>query len=85
MTAGDGILLVGDTLYVSRNSFGEIVPVTMSADYSLGTAGQADPSLMYPTTIAQVDGSLLVVNSQFNNRGGTPELPFTVSRIPLPN
>ena len=87
LTAGDGILLIGDTLYVSRNSFGQIVPVTLSADYSTGTAGTAiiDDSLIFPTTIAQADDSLLVVNSQFNNRGGTPELPFTVSRIPLPN
>ncbi len=29
LTAGDGILLIEDTLYVTRNSFGEIVPVTM--------------------------------------------------------
>jgi sugar lactone lactonase YvrE len=87
LTAGDGILLIGDTLYVSRNSIGEIVPVTMSEDYSTGTAGEAitDPSLIFPTTLAQADGSLLVVNSQFNNREGTPQLPFTVSRIPLPN
>ncbi len=87
LTAGDGILLIGNTLYVSRNSFGQIVPVTMSEDYSMGTAGAAitDSSLIFPTTIAQADGSLLVVNSQFNNRGGTPVLPFTVSRIPLPN
>jgi hypothetical protein len=87
LTAGDGILLVGDTLYISRNSFGQIVPVAMSADYSTGTAGAAitDDSLIYPTTIAYVDGTLLVVNSQFNNRGGTPELPFSVSRVSLPN
>ena len=86
LTAGDGILLIGDTLYVTRNSFGEIVPVTMSEDYSAGAAGEAftDPSLIFPTTIAQVDDSLLVVNSQFNNQGGTPVLPFTVSRISLP-
>jgi Cu-Zn family superoxide dismutase len=86
LTAGDGILLVDNTLYVTRNSFGEIVPVTLSADYSTGVAGEAitDPSFIFPTTIAQADGSLLVVNSQFNNREGTPELPFTVSRISLP-
>lgn len=87
LTAGDGILLIGKTLYVTRNSFGEIVPVTMSEDYSTGTAGAAftDPSFIFPTTIAQADDSLLVANSQFNNREGTPELPFSVSRIPLPN
>jgi Cu-Zn family superoxide dismutase len=86
LTAGDGILLVGNTLYVTRNMFGEIVPVTMSEDYSKGTAGETitDPSFIFPTTIAQADDSLLVVNSQFNNREGTPQLPFTISRIPLP-
>jgi Cu-Zn family superoxide dismutase len=85
LTAGDGILLIGNTLHVTRNQFGEIVPVTMSEDFSTGTAGAAvtDPSLIFPTTIAQAGDSLLVVNSQFNNRGGTPELPFTVSRLPL--
>jgi sugar lactone lactonase YvrE len=85
LTAGDGILLVGDTLYVSRNQFGQIVPVTVSEDFSMGTAGEpiTDPSLIYPTTLAVADDSLLVVNSQFNNRGGTPVLPFTVSRLPL--
>ncbi|MCB0154190.1 MAG: SMP-30/gluconolactonase/LRE family protein, partial [Anaerolineae bacterium] len=59
LMAGDGILLIGDTLYVSRNSFGQIVPVTMAADYSSGTAGSpiTDESLIYPTTIAQVDDS----------------------------
>ncbi len=85
LTAGDGILLVGNILYVSRNQFGQIVPVTMSEDFSMGTAGEplTDPSLIFPTTIALADDSLLVVNSQFNNRGGTPQLPFTVSRLPL--
>jgi Cu-Zn family superoxide dismutase len=87
LTAGDGILLVDTTLYVTRNRFGEIVPVDMSEEFSVGMAGTplTDPSLIYPTTIAQAGDSLLVVNSQFNNRGGTPELPFTVSRIPLSN
>ncbi len=86
LTAGDGILLIGDTLYVTRNSFGEIVPVTMSEDFTVGTAGEpiTDDSFITPTTIAQADDSLLVVNSQFSNRGGTPSLPFSVSRIPLP-
>jgi Cu-Zn family superoxide dismutase len=87
LTAGDGILLVGLTLYVTRNRFGEIVPVAMAEELSTGAAGSpvTDPSLIFPTTIAQTGDSLLVVNSQFNNRGGSPELPFTVSRVPLAN
>ena len=36
-------------------------------------------------SVTILTGLLLVVNSQFNNREGIPELPFTVSRIPLSN
>jgi Cu-Zn family superoxide dismutase len=45
-----------------------------------------DPTLRFPTTIDFARGRLLVVNSQFDKRGPglTPELPFTVSSIPLP-
>ncbi|OLV17100.1 Superoxide dismutase [Cu-Zn] precursor [Deinococcus marmoris] len=84
---GDGILLNGQTLYVVRNQDVIIVPVTMSADFSTGRLGTpfSDPSLRYPTTIAQEGKRLLVVNAQFNNRGTglTPEVPFTVSDIAI--
>jgi Cu-Zn family superoxide dismutase len=43
-----------------------------------------DPSLRFPTTIALARGRMLAVNSQFDRQGGTPELPFTVSSIPIP-
>ncbi|PNY82207.1 superoxide dismutase [Deinococcus koreensis] len=88
VTSGDGILLSGQTLYVVRNSAVLIVPVALSADFSSGTLGTAftDPSLRFPTTIAQEGNRLLVVNSQFDKRGPglTPELPFTVSNVALP-
>ena len=38
LTAGDGLALVGSTLYVTRNSVGEIVPIELSDDFSSGTA-----------------------------------------------
>ena len=88
LTNGDGLLLLGRTLYVVRNQNELIVPVELSADYSSGTAGEGftDDSLMYPTTIAAYDGRLLAVNSQFDARdaGRRPDLPFTVSDIPIP-
>ncbi len=88
LMAGDGILLDGQTLFVTRNSAGLIVPVTLADDYSSGTLGEGfgDPSFIYPTTIAKAGDTLLVVNSQFNNRGEgvSPELPFTVSRVAIP-
>ena len=88
LTNGDGILLLGRTLYVVRNQDEVIVPVELSPDYASGTAGEGftNDSLMYPTTIAARDGRLLAVNSQFDARdeGRPPELPFTVSDIPIP-
>ena len=87
VASGDGILLSGQTLYVVRNSAVLIVPVTLTADFSSGTLGTAftDPSLRFPTTIAQDGKDLLVVNSQFDRRPtANPELPFTVSRVALP-
>ena len=85
LTAGDGLALIGNTLYVTRNSFGEIVPLELSDDFSTGTVGTIVTSdlFAYPTTIAYTGSSFLVANSQFNNRGGTPNLPFTVAQIPL--
>ena len=88
LTGGDGLLLIGRTLYVVRNQYEEIVPVELSADFLSGSAGEGftDGSLNYPTTIAAYDGRLLAVNSQFDVRdsGGDPELPFTVSGIDVP-
>ncbi len=88
LTNGDGLLLIGRTLYVVRNENELIVPVELSSDYASGSAGEGftDDALMYPTTIAAYDGRLLAVNSQFDVRdeGGRPDLPFTVSGIQVP-
>lgn len=87
LTNGDGLLLDGQTLYVVRNQQGLIVPVELSEDFASGEVGESfsDPSFHYPTTIAQYDDRLLVVNSQFDRRqsGQEPELPFTVSSIEI--
>jgi Cu-Zn family superoxide dismutase len=85
---GDGIGLSGDYLHVLRNAVGLLVTVQMNADLTAGTVVQAwtSPAFMYPTTFAQAGSRLLVVNSQFNNRGEgrTPVLPFTVANVPAP-
>ncbi len=85
---GDGMVLDGQLLYVlTRTQTSDmIVRIQMAADFSRGTIRDnfRDSSFAYPTTIAKVDGRMLVVNSQFNARGQTPKLPFTVSDIPIP-
>lgn len=88
LATGDGLLLDGRTLYVVRENPGEVVPVELSEDFTAGKVGEpfSDPSLRFPTTVAKHDDRLLVVNSQLNmgGGGGGPELPFTVSDLPIP-
>lgn len=81
----DGLLLDGRTLLVVREEPGEVVPVALSADYTEGRVGRpfGRAQLRFPTTLAERDGRVLVVNSQFD-RERDPQLPFTVSGLPLP-
>jgi sugar lactone lactonase YvrE len=84
LPGGDGLVLDGQTLYVVRE--GQITIVTLGSDYASGSNGASfsDPSFATPTTIARYDGCLLVVNSQFAAIQGQPQLPFTVSSVPIP-
>ena len=85
MTNGDGMLLDGQTLYVSRNSLNLIVQIRLAADYGSGQqiGSFTDPSFSLTTTMARVGDRLLVVNSQFNRRDN-PALPFTISSVRIP-
>jgi Cu-Zn family superoxide dismutase len=63
------------------------VKIALSADLGSGTvlSRTTDTSFDDPTTAALARGRLLVVNSQFGERGGVGVLdPFTVSSIPAP-
>lgn len=92
VTSGDGLLLEGNTLYVSRNATNKIFPVTLTDDYSKGTVGNGfGENLLFNTTLAKAGKYLLVVNGQLNRRPGPsnpnpppPALPFTVSRVIIP-
>jgi sugar lactone lactonase YvrE len=87
--AGDGLVLDGSTLYAieRQGETGLVVKVDLTDDLTSGTvvSRTTDPSFDDPTTAALVRGRLLVVNSQFGERGGVGTLdPFTVSSIPAP-
>lgn len=87
MTAGDGLLLTGQTLHVVRNSLNLIVQIRLAPDYASGQqiGSFTDPSFQFTTTAALAGDRLLVVNSQFNRRStNNPELPFSVSGVRLP-
>lgn len=88
MTNGDGLLLEGTTLYVSRNSLNLIVQIRLAADYASGqqVGSFTDPAFALTTTIARAGDRLLVVNSQFNRRASNnPALPFSIASVPAPD
>lgn len=85
--SGDGLLLDGNILYVSRNATNQIFPVVLNADFTQGTVGTGfGGNLNFNTTMAKVGDFLLVVNGQLNTRTGTtpPVLPFSVTRVAIP-
>lgn len=84
LAGGDGMLLRGNTLWAVTDPV--VTKVALTDGYTRGTvvSRTGDPSFSTPTTIETAEGRLFVVNSQFAQAGGTPTLPFTVSRVPVP-
>jgi sugar lactone lactonase YvrE len=68
VTAGDGILLDGRTLYVVRNTFNEIVEIRLAR--GLGSGMVVDtithPDFDVPTTIDEHGNRLYAVNARFS-------------------
>lgn len=83
---GDGLEAHGSRLYVVRNADNEVAVVRLRRGKTEGRISTTIKSdlLMFPTTAARDGKRLLVVNSQFDKRGGTPVLPFTVAAARLP-
>lgn len=84
LATGDGLLLEDTTLYAVRETPAAVVMLELSDDFTSGSVTRTltDPSLRLPTTLAKHGDRLLVVNSQLDGR--SPELPFSVSVLPLP-
>jgi len=88
LTTGDGLLLDGNTLFaVLTDPEPRVVRLELAADALSAdiVADITDPSFAYPTTLAQCGTDRIqVVNSQLDQaEGGDPELPFTVSDVPV--
>ncbi|MDP9377209.1 MAG: hypothetical protein M3P40_06505 [Actinomycetota bacterium] len=86
VTFGDGLERVGRTLYVIRNRVERIAKIRLGRHARSGrlVSQTTDRTFRFPTTADTARGRLLVVNSQFDRRGGDPVLPFTVSSIRRP-
>jgi sugar lactone lactonase YvrE len=79
---GDGLLLVGCTLYVVQNFANQVAVVRLSHDLSTGTLTDTlqDDDFDVPTTIARVGHSLYAVNARFSTPA-TPETTYDIVRI----
>ncbi len=82
---GDGLLRVGDALYVARNAVNQIVKLKLAPGWESAQleSTTTNDAFAFPTALAELHGRLLVTNSQLN-AGSNPKLPFTVVDLPLP-
>ncbi len=86
LTGADGLVLDGQTLFVVRQTAGEIVTVQLSEDLAKGTVSSRfrNPALAWPATAAKVGDRLVVVNTQFNARANnSASRPFTLAAVPI--
>ena len=77
---GDGLELVGSTLYVVRNQLGEILEIRLADDLLSGRVVDtlAPEGVDVPTTAAFVAGRLWLVNARFNTTPG-PDTAYWVT------
>ena len=83
---GDGMVLDGTKLYVSRNAMNMVYPVTLSAAFDNGTVGMPfGTNIKFGTTMAKIGNYLLIVNGQLDKRATrTQTTPFTLTRVSIP-
>jgi sugar lactone lactonase YvrE len=82
LEGGDGLLVVGRTLYVVQGQTNTVAVVRLNA---AGTSGElveqrTDPHFQFPTTIARFGKGLYLPNARFDI-APTPDTEYSVVRI----
>jgi hypothetical protein len=82
VSAGDGLLLRGHTLYVVRNQLNQIAVITLAPDLSSGevVGTITNPNFDIPTTIAAFGNALYAVNARFSTPP-TPSTTYSIVRV----
>jgi sugar lactone lactonase YvrE len=77
--SGDGLVLIGETLYVVQNFINQISVIELADEFDGGTVIKTitDPDFDVPTTAAVFGGNLYAVNARFS----TPATPATTYDI----
>lgn len=84
LTAGDGILLDGRTLYVVRNQLDQIAVVRLEPGAGAGGVVDTitDPAFDVPTTVTGFGNGLYAVNARFNRVPDPATAAYDVVRVP---
>ncbi|GGX37453.1 SMP-30/gluconolactonase/LRE family protein [Streptomyces chartreusis] len=84
LTNGDGLLLIGRTLYVVQNRQNAIDVFRLAADGRSGVFQRrvTDPLFDVPTTVAAYKGRLYLPNARFTTTP-TPDTTYDVISVPL--
>ena len=82
VSAGDGLLLSGHTLYVVRYRLNEIAIIEPAPDLSSGdlVGTITAPAFDVPSTIAAFGNALYAVNARFTTPP-TPQTPYSIVRV----
>ena len=82
VSAGDGLLLRGHTLYVVRNRLNQIAVIKLAPGFTSGEVVGTITSSNFdvPTTVAALGSSLYAVNARFNTPP-TPSTTYTIVRV----
>ena len=82
LTAGDGLLVVGRTLYAVQNQLNQVAEIRLNLAGTAGTliAIHTSPDFDIPTTVAAFGPWLYLPNARFTTPP-TPDTPYWVTRI----
>ena len=82
MTNGDGLLVVGRTLYVVQNTFNLVAEIRLDAHGTTGALVKTvtNPEFDVPTTVAAYANSLYLPNARFSTPP-TPATDYEANRI----
>ncbi|MGH3455357.1 MAG: superoxide dismutase, partial [Nocardioidaceae bacterium] len=82
LTAGDGLLVVGKTLYAVQNQLNQVAEIRLNRSGTSGTLvdTHTNPDFDIPTTVAAFGSWLYLPNARFNTPP-TPDTPYWVTRI----
>ncbi|RFS82803.1 superoxide dismutase [Actinomadura spongiicola] len=82
LTAGDGILADGRTLYAVQNALNSVAVIELNEDATEGrvTKKLTDPRFDVPTTVAKAGDMLYLPNARFSTPP-TPQTPYDIIAI----